>query len=91
MRALAVVVIARLPTVLGLLAPTSISNLLNGADPFGDLRLLTDSAWERDGGFRRNLAVGGGRDEGPESTHSRRSASVGTVGKHLFSDRRARA
>jgi hypothetical protein len=53
MRALAVVVIATLPTVLGLLAPTSISNLLNGADPFGDLRLLTDSAWERDGGFRR--------------------------------------
>ena len=57
MRALAVVVIATLPTVLGLLAPTSISNLLNGADPFGDLRLLTDSAWERDGGYRRIAAV----------------------------------
>ena len=26
------------------------------------------------------------RPEGPESTHSRRSASVGTVGKHLFFD-----
>ena len=75
MRALAVVVIATLPTVLGLLAPTSISNLLNGADAFGDLRLLTDSAWERDGGYRRYLAVGACVVEGRESTLLGHSAS----------------
>ena len=37
-------------------------------------------------GFRRAAAVHWHRDEGPLATHSHRSASVGTVGKHLFFD-----
>jgi hypothetical protein len=69
---------------MGLIGLLAIGCALVRRSGVGRLRRLEQG--HANGWYRRVAAVHWHWGEGPLATHSRRSASVGTVGKHLISD-----